>query len=548
MKTRKFGKIAAALLSLVLMLSTLSMSVFAHTTTGPTFDGTASGSLTINKTDGAGNAITDTTLQYTIYKVAEVSQTNVSGVVTMEYILANNITLNSGAITGDGSTVAVPTGTTASSFDVANLPTGTTLTNTAGTGTLSFTGLPLGLYLVRETNTPAGVSVANDFLVSIPQSTVVGGNQVWDYDPIASPKNTVVDGTVSKTVTGGATATGATNTWTASLGDTIAYAITAKLPTTFKITPYTTYTVKDIPATGLDIDLHAGTPGSFNGIVVKVGATTLIKGTDYTITASGTGFVVELITAQPTVPSGGTVATTPGTQSASLTDGAIVTISYNAKLSPTATGNSFTNSVQVDSKYNTPGGSITPPSITPPTTNPPPTIVTYNYALQKVDDDNSNAPLAGAIFAIRNTVSGNYLAWTSAGGWADATGLSDPNLYKVTSATGATNGIVSFKGLAGTIATKVEYEIVEISAPAGYSALTAPITVTIGATSTSDADIIGGGTGYSMQVVNSKANTFTLPGTGGMGIYIYTIGGVLLIGTAILLFTLNRKRKNSLSA
>ena len=535
MKAKKsFKRLSALLMSLALVLCMLPTAALAHTTSGPTFDGTTSGSLTINKTDGAGAAITDTSLQYTVYKVADITQTNVSGVVSVQYILDSGITLNSSAIIGDGSTVAVPTGVTAASFDTLSLPAGTAATNTAGTGTLTFSGLPLGLYLVKETVTPAGVAQSNDFLVSIPMSTTVSGNSVWDYDPVATPKNTVVDGTVSKGITSGATLVSG-STYTASLGDSVTYAITATLPTTFTVTPYTTYTVTDIPSTGLVID-YAGTgsAANFDGIVVSVGATTLTRGTDYTITASGTGFVVELITDQPT-PTG---STTPGTQAAALTNGAVVTITYKATLSPTATASSFTNTVAVNSRYNTAGGTtVTPPTITPSPTDPIPTIVTYNYALQKVDGDNSNAPLAGAAFAIQNS-SGSYLAWNTTNGWSVATGLSDPDLYTVTSATGATSAIVSFNGLAGG-----SYSLVEISAPTGYSQLTAAIPVTVSATTTADADTTGGGAGYSIQVVNSLANTFTLPGTGGMGIYLYTIGGVLLIGAAIVLFARNRKRQ-----
>jgi len=532
MKAKKsIKRLSVLLVSLALLLCMLPTAALAHTSSGPTFDGTASGSLTINKTNGAGAAITDTSLQYTVYKVADITQTNTGGVVSVQYILGNGVTLT-GGIVGNGTSVTVPTGVTAADF-VSGLPTGTSVTNTAGTGTLTFSSLPLGLYLVKETVTPAGVAQSNDFLVSIPMSTTVSGNSVWDYDPVATPKNTVVDGTVSKGITSGATLVSG-NTYTASLGDSVTYAISAKIPTTFTVTPYTTYTITDTPATGLVIDKDgAGAAGSFAGITVSVGGTTLTRGTHYTITndTGGTGFVVQLITDVPT-------GTTPGTQAAALTNGAVVTIAYNAKLSPTATGSSFTNTVAVNSRYNTAGGgTVTPPAIIPPVTDPPPTIVTYNYALQKVDGNNSNAPLAGAKFAIQNS-SGNYLAWTSTNGWTVATGLSDPNLYTVTSATGATNAIVSFNGLAGG-----NYSLVEVSAPAGYSQLTAAIPVTISATTTADANTAGGGAGYSIQVVNSLANTFTLPGTGGMGIYLYTIGGVLLIGAAIVLFTRNRKRK-----
>lgn len=529
-KNKTVKRIPAILLCMVLILCMLPMTALAHTTSGPTFDGTTTGSLTINKTDGAGTPIADTTLAYTVYKVADITQTNSSGVVSVQYILGNGITLT-GGVTGNGTTVKVPTGTTASDF-VSGLPAGTTVTNSGGTGTLTFSSLPLGLYLVRETVTPAGVAQSNDFLVSIPMSKTVSGNSVWDYDPVASPKNTVVDGTVAKTITGGASLVSG-STYTASLGNMVTYAATAKLPSTFTITPYTTYKVTDTPATGLIIDKDgSGAIGSFDGIVVTVGATTLVKNTDYTITNSGTGFVVELIT---TAPAGTT--TVAGTNfSSHLTNGANVTITYNAQLSPSATGSSFTNAVNVTSAYNTAGGgTVTPPAITPDPLTPVPTVITYNYALQKVDGDNSNAPLAGAKFAIKNS-GGNYMAWTSTNGWTVATGFSDPNLYTVTSATGATNAIVSFNGLAGG-----SYSLEEIAAPAGYSALTAAIPVTINATSTADA--ANPATGYSIQVVNTLANVFTLPGTGGMGIYLYTIGGVLVIALAIVLFTQSRKKR-----
>jgi len=530
MKAKKsFKRLSALLVSLALVLCMLPMSALAQTSSGPTFDPSiTSGSLTINKTNGAGAAITDTSLQYSIYKIATVGQTNTGGVVSVQYTYDSGVVLaGGGAATG-----TVPTGVTAASYNTATMTAYATQTNTAGTGTLTFSGLPLGLYLVKETVTPAGVAQSNDFMVSIPMSTTVSGNSVWDYDPVATPKNTVVDGTVSKGITSGATLVSG-STYTASLGDSVTYAISAKIPTTFTVTPYTTYTITDTPATGLVIDKDgAGAAGSFAGITVSVGGTTLTRGTHYTITndTGGTGFVVQLITDVPT-------GTTPGTQAAALTNGAVVTIAYNAKLSPTATGSSFANTVAVNSQYNTAGGgTVTPPAIIPPAIDPPPTIVTYNYALQKVDGNNSNAPLAGAKFAIQNS-SGSYLAWTSTNGWTVATGLSDPNLYTFTSAT-ASSAIVPFNGLAGG-----SYNIVELSAPAGYSQLTAAIPVTISATTTADANTTGGGAGYSSQVVNSLANTFTLPGTGGMGIYLYTIGGVLLIGAAIVLFARNRKRQ-----
>jgi len=544
MKTKNAIKRSMALLCSLMLMFTLCLSASAHTSS-PTLDGTTTGSLTINKTDGAGTPITDTNLEYTIYKVADAVQTNAAGVVSLNYILDAGITLNSGTVVGDGLTVAMPTGTTAASFDAASLPAGTALTNAAGTGTLTFSGLSLGLYLVRETVTPAGATQPNDFLVSIPQNEIVGGVQQWNYDPVAAPKNTVVDGTVTKGITSGATLVSG-STYTASLGDMVSYAVQVTMPSTFTVTPYTTYAVTDTPDKDLIIDLDAaGAAGSFNGIVVSVGGTPLVSGTDYIISAvaatatTSAGFKIEFITAAPT-------GTTPGVQSAALVDGAVVDIAYNAQLSPTATTSSFANAVQVDSVYNTPGGTVTPPPIEPPPTTPP-TVVTYNYALQKVDDASTPAPLPGAKFAIKDSTGTNYLTWDDGSisgsltpaGWGTTTNLSDPLLYTFTSAA-ATNGIVPFNGLAGG-----SYQIVELAAPTGYTQLTTPIVVTIDQTTTDDADTsIVGSNGYSIQVVNSLASSIpTLPNTGGMGIYLYTIGGVLLIGAAIFLFA-RRKKSN----
>lgn len=547
MKTRTINRLPALFLALLLVLCLVPVTVSAHTTIGPIFDGTTSGSLTVNKTDGAGNAITDNSLAYTIYPVATVQQTNTGGVVSTKYILAAGISLNSGAITGDGATVAVPSGVSPSDFDTASLTAGTTQTNIGGTGTLTFSGLPLGLYLVRETVTPAGVTQANDFLVSIPLSTMdAGGNSVWDYDPVAAPKNTVVDGAVSKTLTAGGTAvSGSTDTWTASLGSTLTYQIQATLPTTFTTTPFTTYTVTDTPDAALIIELDGtGAAGSFNGVVVTMGGTTLVNGLDYTISsvaasgASGIGFEVELIT-DPAVNT--PLPPVPGSQSPHLGDGAVVTVTYDAQLSPLATGTSFTNAVKVNNEYlDSTGTDITGPEIEPDPTDPPPTILSHNYALKKVDDSSTPVALAGAVFAIQDSAN-NYLKWTSTGGWGTASSLSDPDLYTVTSAIGTTSGIVSFNGLAAG-----SYSLVEIAAPSGYSVLTTPISVTIDATSTADADTAAGGAGYSIQVVNSLANTFVLPGTGGRGIYLYTIGGVLLIAAAILLIARNRKKNGNI--
>ena len=60
---------------------------------------------------------------------------------------------------------------------------------TTGTdGKAAFTDLPLGIYLVEETNAPAGIVAGAPFIVSVPM--VNKASDAWNYDVIAYPKNT----------------------------------------------------------------------------------------------------------------------------------------------------------------------------------------------------------------------------------------------------------------------------------------------------------------------------------------------------------------------
>lgn len=60
---------------------------------------------------------------------------------------------------------------------------------TTGTdGKAAFTDLPLGIYLVEETNAPAGIVAGAPFIVSVPM--VNEASDAWNYDVIAYPKNT----------------------------------------------------------------------------------------------------------------------------------------------------------------------------------------------------------------------------------------------------------------------------------------------------------------------------------------------------------------------
>ncbi|VEH73760.1 SpaH/EbpB family LPXTG-anchored major pilin [Corynebacterium segmentosum] len=76
---------------------------------------------------------------------------------------------------------------------VAAIPEGkktnaTQESTTGDGGTVAFTGLDLGLYLVEETKAPNGIVAGAPFIVSVPM--VNEASDAWNYDVVAYPKNT----------------------------------------------------------------------------------------------------------------------------------------------------------------------------------------------------------------------------------------------------------------------------------------------------------------------------------------------------------------------
>lgn len=114
------------------------------------------------------------------------------------------------------------------------------------------------------------------------------------------------------------------------------------------------------------------------------------------------------------------------------------------------------------------------------------------------------------------------------------------------------NGVLLFEGL-----TAGEYQIKELVAPSGYNLLESPITITISYTEPTDTShecvwtAVSGEnnlefnreTGvFEIEVENNTGSQ--LPSTGGIGTTIfYIIGGILVVGAAILLIT--KKRMSS---
>lgn len=140
---------------------------------------------------------------------------------------------------------------------------GVVMTETDVTGHTSASDMEQGLYLVVETCVPENVtSTCNPFFVSLPMTTIDG--TAWNYDVTVYPKNQTGNPTLDKTVredknstgknTGSLTdiTDGYAHTASASIGDTVDYQIISTLPTiTSKASALSEYTYVDTLSKGI---------------------------------------------------------------------------------------------------------------------------------------------------------------------------------------------------------------------------------------------------------------------------------------------------------
>ena len=140
---------------------------------------------------------------------------------------------------------------------------GVVMAETDVTGHTSASDMEQGLYLVVETCVPENVtSTCNPFFVSLPMTTIDG--TAWNYDVTVYPKNQTGNPTLDKTVredknstgknTGSLTdiTDGYAHTASASIGDTVDYQIISTLPTiTSKASALSEYAYVDTMSKGI---------------------------------------------------------------------------------------------------------------------------------------------------------------------------------------------------------------------------------------------------------------------------------------------------------
>ena len=159
--------------------------------------------------------------------------------------------------------LAANTTTVKNALETAVKNGGVAMPETDATGHTSADQLEQGLYLIVETRVPENVtSTCNPFFVSLPMTTIDGA--AWNYDVTVYPKNQTGNPTLDKTVREAKNSTGKNtgsltdikdgyaHTATASVGDTADYQIISTLPTiTSKASSLSDYTYADTLSKGI---------------------------------------------------------------------------------------------------------------------------------------------------------------------------------------------------------------------------------------------------------------------------------------------------------
>lgn len=383
---------------------------------------------------------------------------------------------------------------------------------TDGNYTATFTGLDYGYYVVAVPGaTLANASGQYATLVSVDRTNVTA-NIKGDLPTVVKKVN-------------GESAT------SAKIGDTLTFTLTSTIP---DMSAYNTYTFnfKDTLSQGL-------TFGQVDS--VKVGDTTLTKGTDYTV-ATSTVSDSTLLTV--------TMLNFKDKQQTNV--GKTITVTYKATLNKDAVvgghGNVNSATIQYSNNPSSGGTGESEPSKV--------RVFTYGFTVDKYtgdkyDDDATR--LAGAEFTLAPK-NGDAMSFVQ----VDAGSATANAVYRVakagetdttTTITTPANGKVVFRGLENG-----EYTLTETKAPAGYNKLASAIGVKVDGqndgTDTTDATVAitynnDNGNSYNQTASNGvipvqNKSGAILPGTGGMGTIAFTVIGVLVIALGVA-WTLKRK-------
>ena len=438
---------------------------------------------------------------------------------------------------------------------------GVAMTETDTTGHTSASNMEQGLYLVVETRVPENVtSTCNPFLISLPMTTIDGSE--WIYDLTVYPKNQTGNPDLEKTVREDKNSTGKHNgsltditdgfehTATASVGDIVDYQIISTLPTiTSKASSLSEYTYVDTLSKGIKyskqdvvieffrdsactdkITTWGEDSGKFTVVYDDTANTMTIR-----MTETGLAEINEATTVYTdSVKRGYSDCTMRITYAATLTADAQMGDEDNpneVELTWKRTNTTYYDTLEDCCHVYTYGVDILKQF-----SDGKGNIQNVKFNLHN-DTDNC--------YIIADLKDGVYYAKGIASKKADATtfipngsghiivkGLEDDS-YSLTE-TATDKGYVLLKEAVKIVITTKENGACE---QCGAKLLTASAAV-----NGKDATMTDGNAIVPLTVVNNPG--FDLPKTGGYGTWMFTIGGILLLGTAAFIVVKSRKHKS----
>lgn len=438
---------------------------------------------------------------------------------------------------------------------------GVAMTETGADGHTSAENLEQGLYLVVETRVPENVtSTCNPFFVSLPMTTIDGA--AWNYDVTVYPKNQTGNPTLDKTAreaknstgknTGSLTDTtdGYAHTATASVGDTVDYQIISTLPTiTSKASSLSEYTYVDTLSKGICYNKNDVVIEFFRDSACTDKITTWAEDSGkFTVTYDDTANTMTIRMTDTGLSEINEEATVYTDSVKCGYSDCTMRISYAATLTADAKMGDTDNPNEVELTWRRTNNTYFD------TLKDCCHVYTYGIDVLKQFSDNGGN-LRNVKFRLHNDTDDCYIIAEQKDGVYYAKGFATKKADATTFVPNSSGHIV-VKGLEDDA-----YSLTEIATDKGYVLLKDAVKIVIktsgngqcekcsaklltasATVNSKDASMSEGNAVVPLTVVNNPG--FDLPKTGGYGTWMFTIGGVALLGAAAFIVVKSRKHKS----
>ena len=438
---------------------------------------------------------------------------------------------------------------------------GVAMTETDATGHTSASNMEQGLYLVVETRVPENVtSTCNPFFVSLPMTTVDGGE--WTYDIAIYPKNQTGNPDLEKTVREAKNSTGKHNgsltdikdgfehTATASIGDVVDYQIISTLPTiTSKASSLSEYNYVDTLSKGIHYNK--------NDVVIEFFRDSACTDKITTWDESSGKFTV-------------VYEDTTNTMTIKMTETGLAEINESESVYTDSVKRGFSDCTM----RITYAATLTADAQMGDTDNPNTVTLTwkrtnttyydtledcchvYTYGIDVLKQfSDGKGSVQNVKFLLHNDTDDCYIIADLKDGVYYAKGFTSKKSDATTFIPNSSGHIV-VKGLEDD-----SYSLTEIATDKGYVLLKEAVKIVIKTSENGACEKCGAKLLTASATVNGKDVTmsdgnaivpltvinnpgFDLPKTGGYGVWMYTVGGVLLLGAAAFIVIRSRKHKN----